>query len=95
TTAFQQPSQSAATVPSETLERRTSSPAAPPPSSVIGLIDPTPFLSQQHHHKKIKKTANMLKDKGDLLSVSRSAVYGRTNPAVRTSIEAGIERVIS
>ena len=31
----------------ETLERRSSSPAAPPPSSVIGLIDPTPPTRQQ------------------------------------------------
>ena len=37
----------------------------------------------------------MLKDKADLVSVSRSAVYGRAKPAVRTSIDAWIERIVS
>ena len=39
--------QSRPTVSQETLERSSSSPAAPPPSSVIGLIDPT-HRSSQH-----------------------------------------------
>ncbi|WP_210214282.1 hypothetical protein, partial [Sinorhizobium medicae] len=39
----------------ETLERKASSPAAPPPSSVIGLIDPSPFPSQQPISKNYEK----------------------------------------
>ena len=43
--------QSASQPIQETPERVTSSPAAPPPSSVIGLIDPTSRYSQHHHRK--------------------------------------------
>ena len=42
--------QSRPTVSQETLERSSSSPAAPPPSSVIGLIDPTKRTSQHNTH---------------------------------------------
>ena len=48
TTAFLQPSLNQTVVSIETPERGSSSPAAPPPSSVIGLIDPTQRTSQLH-----------------------------------------------
>ncbi|MFJ6326353.1 hypothetical protein, partial [Rhizobium sp. NPDC092014] len=52
--------QSASQPIQETLERRTSSPAAPPPSSVIGLIDPTHRTSQQPDFEKTQKRDNRL-----------------------------------
>jgi hypothetical protein len=53
TTAFLQPSLNQTVVSIETPERGSSSPAAPPPSSVIGLIDPTQRTSQQPNFKKL------------------------------------------
>ncbi|MDK4704439.1 hypothetical protein PH562_19460, partial [Rhizobium sp. CNPSo 4062] len=50
--------QSASQPIQETPERETSSPAAPPPSSVIGLIDPTSEPSQQAYFEKNQKTHN-------------------------------------
>ncbi|HEY0120957.1 MAG TPA: hypothetical protein VGC14_04190, partial [Rhizobium sp.] len=58
TTAFQQPSPQKSKASSETLERITSSPAAPPPSSVIGLIDLAPDHSQQPNFENSQKTTN-------------------------------------
>ncbi len=63
----------------ETLERRSSSPAAPPPSSVIGLIDPHPHRRQQGFSWARHKSHNQLKLNGISIHRKQQPLSARLN----------------